>query len=282
MANQALDSFLEKLEPAPEAPPPPAEPEPVSTGVSEPEAKATPDAVKPDDAEDDDGAPPAPKDGESVVPLHALEATRRARNDWKDKAARAEGELAALRRQLEEAKAAPPAPPAQPQPMPQPQPTVSFAEDPEGWAAQLRMQQQEMLMHERANISEMRLNDKIGPEKVAEMKAEFKRAAEADPTLYQKLRQQLDPYAWANAEVERLRLLADVGDDPAAYRAKIEAEARAKWEAELAAQPQPEPAVSPAAGQPRSLATVRSVAARAAPAFTGEPTITQILAQRKF
>jgi hypothetical protein len=281
MANEQLESFLGKVTETDAGQSAPA-PAPEPTGESKSDPKAAPDAAKPEDT-DDDGAPPAPLEGEAAVPLRALEATRRQRNDYKEAAARAEGELKALREQLAAAKAAPPPQPApHPAYQPPPQPTVSFAEDPEGYLAQERAQRIEDMMHERANFSEMRLRDKIGSDQVDAMKAEFKKAAEADPTLYVKLRSQLDPYSWANAEVERIRLLRDVGTDPAAYRAKIEAEVRAKLEEEMAAvQPTPQPA-SPIINQPRSLANVRSVAARAAPAFTGDPSITEILAQRKF
>ena len=75
-------------------------------------------------------------------------------------------------------------------------------------------------------------------------------------------------------EVERQRVLRDVGDDPSAYRTKIEAEARAKWEAEAkAAVP-----VSPAAGLQPSLANARSVAGRSAATWTGEPSLEDVLA----
>jgi hypothetical protein len=66
-----------------------------------------------------------------------------------------------------------------------------------------------------------------------------------------------------------------VGDDPSAYRARIEAEARAKWEQEQTAKL---PAPSPAAGLQPSLATARSVAGRTASTWTGEPSLEEVLA----
>ena len=77
--------------------------------------------------------------------------------------------------------------------------------------------------------------------------AEFRNLANADPTLFGKLYSQPHPYAWLTREVDRLRLVRDVGDDPAAYREKILAEERAKWEAEAKAAPavhHPPPACS--------------------------------------
>ena len=120
----------------------------------------------------------------------------------------------------------------------------------------------------------MMLADKIGAEKLSEYVNEFRQLANADPTLFGKLYSQPHPYAWLTREVDRLRLVRDVGDDPAAFRAKIEAEARARWEQEAKAQPAP----SPAAGMQPSLGTARSVAGRTAGAWSGEPSLEDVLA----
>jgi hypothetical protein len=117
------------------------------------------------------------------------------------------------------------------------------------------------------------LADKIGAEKLSEYVNEFRQMANADPTLFGKLYSQPHPYAWLTREVDRLRLVRDVGDDPAAFRARIEAEARAKWEAEAKQAPPP----SPAAGMQPSLGTARSVAGRMAGAWTGEPSLEDVL-----
>ena len=186
----------------------------------------------------------------------AYEDERRKRNDWKEKAARLEGELAAYKRQQEDAQRRAAAPPPQPQ-----QPPPDPATNPQGWAQHVVQQQQAALLNERLNNSEMMLADKIGAEKLSEYVQEFRGLAEADPTLFGKLYSQPHPYAWLTREVDRLRLVRDVGDDPAAFRAKIEAEARTRWEAEAASKPPP---VSPAAGLQPSLATARSVAGRSA------------------
>ena len=174
-----------------------------------------------------------------------------------------EGELAAVRRQQEEA-ARP-----QPQQMP-PLAPIDPSQDPQGFTNRL----QQVLLNERLNNSEMMLREKLGPEKVDEYVAEFKQLAQRDQTLFGKLYQQTNPYSWMTREVDRLRMLNDIGDDPAAYRSKLEAEARAKWEAEAkAAVP-----VSPAAGLQPSLANARSVAGRRDSTWTGEPSLEDVLA----
>jgi hypothetical protein len=262
MANEQLDSFLASEtqaatpEPAPrEAPEPRQEaPEPKAEAKTQPEPKPP----------EDDAEPPQALDGEPVIPRRAYEDERRKRQDWKEKAARLEGELAAYKAQQEQARQ------PQPEQMP-PLAPIDPAQDPVGFTARL----QQVLLNERLNNSEERLREKIGDEKLNEYVNEFKQLAQRDQTLFGKLYSQTNPYAWMAREVDRLRHLREVGDDPSAYRARIEAEARAKWEAEAAAKPPP---VSPAAGMQPSLATARSVAGRTASTWTGEPSLEEVLA----
>jgi hypothetical protein len=266
MANEQLDSFLASeaqaatAEPTQrEAPEPRQEaPEPKAESKAQPEPKA---AEKPPE---DDAEPPQPLDGEPVIPRRAYEDERRKRQDWKERAARLEGELTAIRRQQEEARQPPPEqmPPLQP---------IDPAQDPVGFTARL----QQVLLNERLNNSEERIREKIGDEKLNEYVNEFKQLAQRDQTLFGKLYSQTNPYAWMTREVDRLRHLREVGDDPSAYRARIEAEARAKWEAEAKAAPPPP---SPAANMQPSLATARSVAGRTASTWTGEPSLEDVLA----
>jgi len=268
MANEQLDSFLASEtqaatpEPAPrEAPEPRQEaPEPKAEAKAQPEPKA---AEKPPE-EDDEPSERLDHDGKSYIPQQVLERERKRRQDWKEKAARLEGELAAYKAQQEQARQ------PQPEQMP-PLAPIDPAQDPVGFTARL----QQVLLNERLNNSEERLREKIGDEKLNEYVNEFKQLAQRDQTLFGKLYSQTNPYAWMAREVDRLRHLREVGDDPSAYRARIEAEARAKWEAEAAAKPPP---VSPAAGMQPSLATARSVAGRTASTWTGEPSLEEVLA----
>ena len=271
-ANEQLESFLkgEAATVEAEAPlaPPADAPEPKVETRAEPSAK--PDKAKPEADEDTD--PPEPLEGEPVIPRRAYEDERRKRQDWKARAVQAETRHQELQRQFEDAQRRATAPPPQPQAPPQPPPDP--ATNPQGWAQHVVQQQQAALLNERLNNSEMMLADKIGAEKLSEYVNEFRSLAQADPTLFGKLYSQPHPYAWLTREVDRLRLVRDVGDDPAAYREKILAEGRAQWEQEAKAQPAP----SPAAGMQPSLGTARSVAGRTAGAWTGEPSLEDVLA----
>lgn len=255
MADNELDAFLGGAgEPAPEAPPEPA-PEP------EPQEQEAPEEA-PEEAPDEE-APPEPKPGERTVPLAALEKQRR---DHKERAAKLEGERDALLRQLEEIKRAQQQP-AQPQYQP-PQQPIDPVQDPAGYHAQV----QQIMLNERLNMSEMQLRREIGAEAVDAAINEFKEAAAKDPSLFPKLYQQPDPYGWLAKQVEVMRFQREVGEDPAAYKARL----RAEWEAEQAAA-QPAAPAAPAVRLNPSLANVRSAAPRSNGAWAGETPLADIL-----
>ncbi len=263
-----LDAFLASEAgdntPTPPTEAAPAAPEPKPEPKAEPAAKAAPEPAE------DDADPPTALEGEPVIPRRAYEDERRKRQDWKEKAARAEGERDALRRQLEEAQR-PQQPPPQPvYRAPPPDPNT----DPAGYQQYAHQVEMERQINQNLNYSEWMLRDKLGDETVSALQAEFKRMAEADQTLFQKMYSQPHPYRWMQQQVEKHRAMAEIGDDPAQFRAKVEAEARAKWEAEARSQPAP---VSPAAGMQPSLATARSVAGRTTPGWTGEPSLDDVV-----
>jgi hypothetical protein len=280
--NDQLGAFLagtpQEPAEAPAAPEPqhdtPAESK-APTAKPEAAAKPTEAAAKAPEAEPEPDEEIEPLSGADnrTVPFSALE---KVRNDWKSKAAASQAEARLLRQQLEEVKRAQQAPPPPP-PQAPPQMFVAppdFTQDPHGWAQAMVQNQQRALLNERLNFSEAQISDKIGVEELRKYVGEFKEAANRDPTLWGKLYSQPNPYAWMTREMDRLRSMADIGDDPAAYRSRIEAELRAQWEAEQQTQPAQGNGgarVSPAANLPPSLAGVRSVAGRSSPAFTGPP-----------
>ena len=194
------------------------------------------------DEQQDHGAPAAPQN-ESHVPLAALEAERKGRQDWKEKAIRFEEELRHLREQ-----AANP-----PQERVQLDPLQSI---------------QQQIINERFNTSEMLV--KQAHADADEVVGVFMEAAKANPALSAALQNQRHPWDFAYKEGKRLAMLKEVGDDPSAYRAKIEAEVMARLQ-----QSQPQ-----ALNLPTSLNGVRSVANRSTPAFTGPTPLDAIVNQR--
>lgn len=208
----------------------------------------------------------------------ALQAERGKRNDYKGERDRLAGELAATKAALEaaeaRAKAAPvPAPPAVEEPA---APAIpSPLEDPQGY----HLYTQRMLFNERLNLSEAMLREAPGVENIDEKLAAFKKAADANPALKVELSRQAHPYRWAYDQGARMLAMAEVGDDPAAFRAKIEAEVRAQIEAELAGKAPPRGAVE-AIAIPRSLASVTSSAPRMT-AVEPAPEFEAVFAPRK-
>lgn len=207
------------------------------------EQQPTEQQDQPEAMDGGDGAPAAPQTQEQHVPLAALEAERTQRKDWKEKAIRLEEELKQLR---------------QPQQHYQPQQVDPIQS----------MQQQ--LVNERFNTSELIVKrDHADADQVVEV---FMDAARANPALAAALQNQRHPWEFAYKEGKRLLMLKEVGDDPAAYRAKVEAEIRAQLQSQAPAQPQ--------FNVPASLNGARSTAPRNAPGWTGPTAMTDILGQR--
>jgi hypothetical protein len=177
----------------------------------------------------------AAQNTEKHVPLAALEAERKGRQDWKEKAVRFEEEARQLRERMAERQ----------------------TERPQQQMDPVQQLRQEML-NERFNMSEMVARQKY-PD-LDDVVKHFQEAVQANPALAMALQQNVNPYEFAYREGKRVQMLKEVGDDPAAYRAKIEAEIREQLS---------KPAAQQSLNLPGSLAGARSSASRTAPAFTG-------------
>jgi hypothetical protein len=266
-----LDAFLKGGNPPEATPPtstdggkPPATPEaPKPTTEAAPAKDAAPakPAATPDP--DDDAEPGDPEPGQPIVPRTAYEKERQRRQNWVERASRAEAERDALAKQLEDAKKGPPPPP------PQPLPPIDPATDPEGYTRRMRG----VVLNERLNTSEMMAMDKHGKEKIDAETEYFKKRGEAEPRLWGELYSQPHPYQWMIDNNATARLHEEIGTDPAAYEARL----RAKWEQEKGA----DPPVSPVAGMPPSLANARSSAPRGMNGFSGPPSLDDIFTRPK-
>jgi len=270
VAHPKLEAFLAANEPDPppaptEAPEPPAAP-PASEPAPEPKPAPAPSEAP--DAPDDDADVPE-RDGGPSVPRQALLDERSKRQNWVERASRAEALAEERRLQLEQLQKQREAL-ARPQ---QPEQQFQFADprtDPATYAAQ-------QSMNAVFNVSELLARREHGDEVVDKLVQDFSEMASRDPMLWEKIRVQRDPFGWAHREMERQRLLREVGDDPSSYEKKL----REKWEAERAAEMPPAvatPTNTPPPNMPPSLAGVRSVAGRAAQAWTGPPSDQQIAA----
>ena len=270
-----IDAFL-KGEPADVAEAPVSTPEPPPEAAKEAEAPEAPEAATEDEA-------PVP-DGPNV-PVSALQAERKQRQDWKEKALRSEGELTEIRRQQAELQKklddamrtpAPAAPQARAAEAPNPN------EDPIGFITWQQEQLRIKAIDERLNLTEEMLRDKEGDEAVNAAIAAFKVMRETDPALQTKFIDSPNPYRWMFKEVQKRQAAAKIGNDPVAYESEMRAKLRAEWEAEQAAAvgaPAPTDA-TPRVSLPVSLATARSAGNRAAPGFAGPTPLEELFPTR--
>lgn len=219
------------------------QPEQAEAAAAEPPAQAT---------------PPVATHENKAVPLEALEAERQQRRDWKAKALRLEGELAAYQRTQQQAQ----------QPHAEPQPVDPLAAV------------QNQVLNERFNMSEMIARRDY--QDLDEKLAIFEKAAQANPALAAQLRTHPHPWDWMYKEAQKLQLMSEIGDNPASYREKLKAELLAELgqtqaQAPASAPAAAAPAPAPAAQIPQSLATARSAGARSAPTWSGPSTLDSIL-----
>jgi hypothetical protein len=237
MSEQDFEAIFDGKQPAePQAAPEPArEPEPQAAEQEAPKGEPQ----EPATADSGTGEPPSPGSDKNV-PLAALEAERKQRQDWKEKAIRYEEELKHLK--------------AQPAPQQQ-QPDQ-----------QREMSPQEFAINERFNTSEIIARDKH-PD-MDEKVAAFEAAAKQNPALQAELMRQPHPWEFVYQQGKRMLAMQEIGDDPVAFRERV----RQELLTELQAQPQSaQPAADPAptAALPTSLASARSAAGRSADAYTG-------------
>ncbi len=119
---------------------------------------------------------------------------------------------------------------------------------------------------------------KYGDDKVAEAEQAFLSALQSrklDPADYHKVANSPNRYAAAVQWHQRQLAQAEIGDDPAAYKAKLEAEVREKVLAELQ-QGDGQQAQQRQATMPSNFATARNVGSRAGPAWSGPASIQDI------
>lgn len=270
MSESQLDSFLKSGNP-PEAEAPAAPEAPRAAPESAPSKDAAPNGKAPAAAPaapepDDDADPGEARPGDQVVPRRAYETERQKRQNWVERASKAEAERDMLSKQLEEARKPPP-PESRPPPVYEP---IDPVRDPEGYTRRMRG----VVLNERLNTSEMMALDKHGKEKVDAETAYFQQRTQADPRLWAELYSKPHPYDWMINNNATARLHEEIGTDPVAYEAKL----RAKWEQERGDGHAP---ISPVAGMPPSLANARSSAPRGTNGFAGPMSMEDILSRPK-
>lgn len=218
----------------------PAQPEPVEqtpeAAPAGPEAPAEPVQEAPAEPE----AKPEP-----MVPLAALMEVR--------------DELKAFKRQAQ-----------QQQPQPEPQPIPDVLEDQAAFTGHLTDQVQQQMLNARLDMSEMMARDAHGDAVVDEALAAAQQAGIAGQFVQQK--HAYDALVkWHSSQ----KVAAEIGNDPAAYKARLEAEIRQKIEAEQAAKQ----AAEIAASAPASLANVNGGGGTSAPQWAGPTSLASLIGE---
>jgi hypothetical protein len=204
----------------------------------EPEAKTEETEAKaPEETDDatDKAATPAADDTkeDKTVPLAALEDERRKRKEAFERIER-------LERQVEQSQAAP----VEPRPDPLLDPEAA-----EKWDNEERERSKsEDIKRERESRIAMSYEIMSSMhDDYKEMEDLFADAAEKDPTLAATMANHPLPAKFAYEKGKELQALSEVGNDPAAFREKVEAEIMAKLEAEgrLSGEKPPKPPAPP-------------------------------------
>ncbi len=165
-------------------------------------------------------------------------------------------------------------------------PTPDFFEDP---AAATRHQVQQFATPQFEQINQQLLaiardnaETRFTPETVNEAEQAFISAMQSqklDPADYQKVVTSPNRYAAAVQWHKRQLAQAEIGDDPAAFRAKVEAEILAKHGITPGETPAAPAARAPA--MPSNLAGARNVGARSGPAWSGPSSIDDIFSRAR-
>lgn len=226
-------------------------------------------------------APPEPQDevsehdGRKMVPLEALTETRGKVKRYTEQVAEFDRTVnglkeqnTSLQKQVTEL--------LQRIPVPQQQsaPTPDFFENPEAATQRVVAPHLEQFGQALLAIAKDNAIVRYTEEKVNEAERAFITALQSrtiDPADYQKVVNSPNRYAAAVQWFSRQQAQAEIGDDPAAYKAKVEAEILEKYGLKPGEQKQAAPPVMPS-----NFATARNVGNRAGPTWAGPPTLTDI------
>lgn len=188
-------------------------------------------------------APAPPADAQAttdegpLVPRKALEDERRKRQDY-------EKRLQELERKLQ----APPPQQAKPQ-----APAPDWYVEPEQAAQQMHREFQYQIFETRLSLGEEIVGQNPG---YADAKTAFVEAAQADPSLLERMVKHQNPAKFVFEQGKKLQVMREIGDDPLSYEQRLEEKFKAKY----LGQSQPAASQPPKAPAPKSLAGTASTA----------------------
>lgn len=122
------------------------------------------------------------------------------------------------------------------------------------------------------------------PEVVEAAEKAFNAAAasgQMDRETHARINQSANPFAAAVEWYQRTSLLSEIGDDPAAFKAKVEAEAEARILEKYGIRQNAPAPMAPASVMPSDFTQTRNVGSRSGPAWSGPAPLNDIFARRK-
>jgi len=268
MADDTLDSLLSGGGNAPE------------TEAKEVVATQVPEEGEGQQQEQTEAEQPEGQQGQRMVPHEALHAEKQKVKRYTEQVSDFQRQLTETnaaweRRMADLVKAVSPKqePPAKP----------DFFENPEA-ATQHAVQQSVSPQFEQINqtllaIARDNAETRFTPETVATAEQEFIKALQGktlDPADYQKVVSSPNRYAAAVQWHKQQQAKAEIGDDPAAFRARLEAEILAKHGLTAEGAAAEVPAQQKPAVMPSNLAGARNVGSRSGPAWSGPPSLQDI------
>ena len=153
-----------------------------------------------------------------------------------------------------------------------PQPAPDFYEDPQGAMQSQIAPVQQALEAEKLKMSRFYAEDKFGREEVEAAFEYFNQNPEQSKALLN----HPSPFHAAVEVYQKQKAMAEIGNDPQAYKARVEAEIRAKVEAEFKANQVAEN-VTQVPAAPGSLASEPNLGTRKAPEWAGPSSLDDIL-----
>jgi len=226
-------------------------------------------------------------DERGMVPVAALQAERQKAKRYTEQVAEFQQQLKEQREQFEQRFAQVISAVAPKQAQPAPAPTPEIWDDPNAFVRSQAMELvnplQEQVKAIARSVVEFQYKDQPGlVEKAINAFDEAARTRTIDPEIHRRIMASPNPYAAAVQWHQHTTTMAEIGSDPASYKAKLAEEIRAQVMAELQ-QGNPTQAAPerPAPVMPGNFATGRNVGARSGPAYSGPPRLEDILGSRR-
>ena len=221
--------------------------EPTATEETQPQEEATTEEQPQEAAETPEPEAPAPE--EPTVPLAVFKSMR---DDLKTQIDQVKSQLT-------------------PQRQPEPVKAPDMFEQPEQYQQFVSQQIQGARTSTKLEMSRFMAEREFGKEAVDEVVQYF----DQNPQLSHQFVNEPSPFHAAKAYVDAQRTAQEIGNDPAAYKAKMEAEIRAKIEAEMAAKQ----AQDMAAKAAPSLANTNGTGGKTDPGWSGPTPLESLIGE---